>query len=71
MVYFAELQDLQLGYNGLQRLTRSCKTDATMAFPSLITLNLDSNVLDDWISIMQTSAAITQSVPAFPVCVVI
>ncbi|KAG9099354.1 hypothetical protein FS749_001414 [Ceratobasidium sp. UAMH 11750] len=53
---FPGLQDLQLGYNQLQRLDLPPGTNVAKPPSSLTTLNLDSNVLDDWVSIMHTCA---------------
>ncbi|KAJ1309153.1 hypothetical protein OPQ81_004825 [Rhizoctonia solani] len=52
LVYFPNLQDLQLGYNQLERLHPSPKTGTSEALPNLTTLNLDSNSLSDWVSNM-------------------
>lgn len=62
LVHFPFLQDLQLGYNGLRELDPSSSVDGPTALPSLKTLNLDSNELDNWVLIMHTCATVPRSV---------
>lgn len=58
MVYFPELQDLQLGYNELRDLSPSLRVDTVKVLPSLTALNLDSNTLSDWVSTMRSCSMV-------------
>ncbi|CAE7095403.1 unnamed protein product [Rhizoctonia solani] len=60
LVYFPDLQDFQLGHNQLEHLHPSSRISTSEALPNLTTLNLDSNILSDWVANMVSCSLIPQ-----------